>query len=223
MIHQLDYMDEIDENEEYFNLIQEEILLKRKQLQKLINQPTLLGNYYEELIKDTIVKFIPKKFTVATGIISGPKGNSKQLDIIVYDNTASFPLFSANDMIIIRPDYAKLVIEVKSEITTNSQESAIQNLRSAIDVFNSYQDPSCPFQNKMETMIIGFSSDLSLKKSIELCKSSGIGGIYSLSKRDGTIIKGQFSKLFQQISFILEYGHKGVHYKTLLEKDHYIQ
>ena len=63
-----------DEDDDYFDLIQEEILLKRKQLQKLINQPTLLGTYYEELIRDTLVKFITKKVYDRKWNYNWPKG-----------------------------------------------------------------------------------------------------------------------------------------------------
>jgi hypothetical protein len=216
-------MEKTEDSEDYFDLVQEELLLKRKQLQKLIKQSTILGNYYEELVKDILVRSIPKKYSIATGVISGPKGNSNQLDIIIYDNTVSFPLFSANNLIILRPDYAKLIIEVKSEITTDTMKSAIKILRSAIDVFNSYQVPDSPFQGKLETMIVGFSSDLSLIKIKEQCKSQGIGGIFVLSKRNGIQINGQFSELIQSILYTLEYGQRGLHFKELLERDHYIQ
>jgi len=212
-----------DEDDDYFDLIQEEILLKRKQLQKLINQPTLLGTYYEELIRDTLVKFIPKKYTIANGIITGPKGNSKQLDILIYDNTISFPLFAANNMIILRPDYAMLVIEIKSEITTHTIEQAVNTLRSAINVYNSYQDESSPFQTKMPTMIIGFASNRSLPKCKELCKLHGIDEIFFFSKRDGTIVKGEFLLLIQKILYYLEPRHQLLHYREKLKKDGYIQ
>lgn len=122
----------------YYDLIQKEILIKREQLRFLINQPTLLGEYYEGIVREILARFISSKYSIATGIIICGVRRSKQIDIIIFDSLESYPYFFVQNMVIIDPKPVKAIIEVKSEITTNTLKAAVQSLREAIDVYNLY-------------------------------------------------------------------------------------
>lgn len=208
----------------YYNQVQEELLLKRKQLSALLpTKPSILGNYYEEIIRDELKRFIPKKYTITTGAIFYSNLVSRQLDIIFYDNNESFPLFSTNNLILTGPEDVKLVIEVKSALTTSSLDGAIDNLRSAIDVHISSQSNNGPLKSRLYTMIVAFSSDLNQDRVTEKCKSAGISKVIIFSKRNGKINPGQFEILIKEIGWILKYGIRGRTPDQLLKQDNYLQ
>lgn len=74
------------------------------------------GRYKEAILKSTISRFLPKKYSVGTGfVINKKKEISTQIDIIIYDN--AFPvLFSEGDFVVVVADSVKAIIEVKSSI-----------------------------------------------------------------------------------------------------------
>lgn len=81
------------------------------------------GRYKEAILKNAISSFLPKHLSIGTGFIMSNENDqvstSKQLDIIIYDNT--YPLlFSEGDFIITTINNVKGVIEVKSKINHNT-------------------------------------------------------------------------------------------------------
>lgn len=205
--------------ENYFNIVQKEILIKREQLKCLISQSTLLGNYYEEIMREVIFRFVPKKYTITTGMLAYGEESSKQMDIIIYDNTKSYPIFSTERTVVISPTPVQAIIEVKSEITTHSLKDAIENLRSVIDVYILTQHPN--LQSKLFTMIVGFASDLKLSKLKEQVKKEGIDEIIIFSKRDGKLINGQFNNLIMALAHKLKY--QAIYPKELLKESGYLR
>jgi hypothetical protein len=217
-------MTEIYADSVYYNQVQEELLLKRKQLSNLLsNKPSILGNYYEELLRFELKRFIPKKFTIATGAIFYSNRVSRQLDIIFYDNNETFPLFSTNNLILTAPDDVKLVIEVKSALTTTSLKEAIENLRSAIDVQIPSQSEKGPLKLKLHTMIVAFTTDLNLDRLSKKCKSEGIFEVIVFAKRNGEIIPDQFERLITSIGWVLKSGSKARMSDNLLKEDKYLK
>lgn len=88
------------------------------------------GNYKEAVLKEILRRIIPSKYEIGSGFVVSNDGNqnSKQIDILIYDN-ASPILFKSADFIILPSDYVKAVIEVKSNIGNGDQlESALGNL-----------------------------------------------------------------------------------------------
>lgn len=206
--------------ENYFNAVQEEILIKRKQLKCLISQSTILGSYYEEIMRDVISRFVPKRFSLTTGMLAYGEESSKQMDIIIYDNNESYPIFSTERKVVISPTSVRAIIEVKSEITTRSLKKAIENLRSAIDIYSLSKHPS--LQTKLFTMIVGFASDMKLETLNERVEKEGIEGIVIFSKRrDGKMILGQFNKLMMSLAHKLKY--QASYPRELLKESGYLK
>lgn len=94
------------------------------------------GRFKEAVLKNIIKKFLPKNLSIGTGFISNNNGNiSKQLDIIIYDNT--YPLlFSEGDFIITTIHNVKAVIEVKSNITHTTLENVLQQFDNSFPNIN---------------------------------------------------------------------------------------
>jgi len=223
MINKITTMTEKFADSTYYNQVQEELLLKRKQLGALMpNKPSILGNYYEEILKEELRRFIPKKYTIATGAIFYSNLLSKQLDIMIYDSNESFPLFSTNNLILTGPEDVQLVIEVKSALTTSSVNGAIKNLRSAIDVHIPSQSFKGSSKLKLHTIIVAFTSDLNVTRINEKCASKGIFKAIVFSKRNGTIIPNQFEDLIKSIGWILKSGSKSHIPDKLLRDDNYL-
>ena len=96
------------------------------------------GRYKEVILKNVLRRFLPKNLSVGTGFILG-KGDkcSKQLDIIIYDNTIPI-LFSEGDFIVTTASNVKGIIEVKTRIDKkNNLEKAVKQLEDAIKNFYS--------------------------------------------------------------------------------------
>jgi hypothetical protein len=90
-----------------------------------------VGRFKEAILKNVIKRFLPSHISIGTGfIVDSENGDevSRQLDLIIYDNT--YPvLFSEGDFIITTKRNVKAVIEVKSCIRTHE-------LRHVIDHFD---------------------------------------------------------------------------------------
>lgn len=89
------------------------------------------GRYKEAILKNILRKFLPSNISIGTGFIvnaNNPNNISKQIDIIIYDNT--YPvLFSEGDFIITTMKNVKGIVEVKSSIGrgNNTFQSVVQH------------------------------------------------------------------------------------------------
>lgn len=152
----------------YYSSIGESFNYKVNQLSYLIGQNHFasVGSYKENLLRNEILKFLPSGYSIGTGFIAFPKYQeiekgkvvlstepSKQLDIIIYDSRISAPIFKDNDFVVIPPECAVAVIEVKG---FESQQ---------IDPLEIYQD----LLNKWEDYLkIANNLDISLRSPISV-------------------------------------------------------
>ena len=89
------------------------------------------GRYKEAILKNILRKFLPRNISVGTGFIVNTNNQnniSKQIDIIIYDNTHPV-LFSEGDFIITTMKNVKGIVEVKSSIGSgnNTFQSVVQH------------------------------------------------------------------------------------------------
>jgi hypothetical protein len=87
----------------------------------------------EEILKNVLVKILPKRFSVGTGIIINAHGSvSSQTDIVIYDNFYNSPLLSEFGSSIYPAEIVYATIEVKSVLNMKLLEDsmdAIMRLR----------------------------------------------------------------------------------------------
>lgn len=81
------------------------------------------GRYKEEKLKAVLRTRLPNNLSVGTGFVLNQKSHdenvvSKQIDILVYDNTQP-TIFSEGDFVIVTQNSVKALIEVKSKISSN--------------------------------------------------------------------------------------------------------
>lgn len=99
------------------------------------------GRFKEAVLKNVLRKFLPSNLSVGTGFILKAEGesdnenvHSRQLDIIIYDNTKPV-LFSEGDFIITTTSNVRGIVEVKSKITANTFVDVIQQFDNSISDF----------------------------------------------------------------------------------------
>ncbi|MCG2786514.1 MAG: hypothetical protein L6461_15590 [Anaerolineae bacterium] len=100
--------------------------------QNLIHHPGELGTGREEIVRDFLRKYLPKKFDVATGFVFDIHGNtSKQVDVIVYEVSTN-PVFEVSGGKKLFPCESVVCVgEIKSVLTSKQDiQKAFENLRS---------------------------------------------------------------------------------------------
>lgn len=121
------------ENERKFSAaIAGELEALSQRVRFIINHAPTVGTYRENLLQNSLKKHLPERYHVATGFIYGVK---KQIDILIYDRIDYAPIFREADLVIVPPESVRAVIEVKTKITPNNLQSALEllNLTTNVD------------------------------------------------------------------------------------------
>jgi hypothetical protein len=116
----------------YYDGVTQRLQIEIDYLNRLIGHMGERGRANENLLINLIVKFLPKKYSIGSGIIIDKNGNSsKQIDIIVYDSHFHPELFSQGAAAALYPvDVVYMTIEVKSTMTKDDMEKSIENVAS---------------------------------------------------------------------------------------------
>ncbi|MFB4371145.1 MULTISPECIES: DUF6602 domain-containing protein [unclassified Pseudomonas] len=123
----------------------------------IIDHGPTVGTYRENLLKNSLRKHLPERYHVATGFINGL---NKQIDILIYDRIDYAPLFREGDLVIVPQESVRAVIEVKTNLTTDSLHSALGLLHLA----SLFDDKQPPFFKG----IFAFESHLTREKLYEI-------------------------------------------------------
>ena len=117
----------------YHKSITAEIISTNKRVRDLVTHWGEEGKYKEVVFKNILKRFLPNNLEIGTGFIIKPLGRgehveSKQLDIIIYEN--SYPiLFREADFVIMTPEGVRGIIEIKANLLN-------QNIEEIIDTCN---------------------------------------------------------------------------------------
>jgi hypothetical protein len=130
-----------------------ELLALKDRVRHLISHWGEDGRYKEAVLKTVIQRFLPTKFTIATGFVvkqtetRGEHLASSQIDLLIYDN--SFPiLFKENDFVIVTPDAVSAIIEVKANLENQGiSKVAEKSNRIGEFIYKGKADKSKPFFN----------------------------------------------------------------------------
>lgn len=104
------------------------------------------GRYKETILKKVLKTRLPN-LSIGTGFIVNEAQNvSKQIDIIIYDETIHEPFFKEEDFVIVPNNCVKGIIEVKSKIHSSAQlKSILGNFDSSIESVISQEQQSSLF------------------------------------------------------------------------------
>ena len=121
----------------FLTSIIDELIEKSNRVELLINHGGVIGSYREDLLINLIMKYLPSKFSVSSGFI---EGCSRQIDIIVYDSHNYIPLFKENNIVVVRLESVRAIIEVKTTLDQKELDNSIQLLHS----LGRYNQPVIP-------------------------------------------------------------------------------
>lgn len=112
---------------------EQEFLLQRDRLIKLIQHYPTIGQHREELIRAFLEKHLPQKVAVGTGFIYSKNRDSRQCDILIYDHINYPVMFREGSLVVVDPAAVVGVIEIKSKLSRSTLDEAfgiIANVKS---------------------------------------------------------------------------------------------
>jgi hypothetical protein len=85
------------------------------------------GAFREFFLAEIIRPFVPKHFGVGSGVIVDAYGNqSKQSDVVIYDNQLIPPILLSGDRGIFPIDSVLVVVEVKSTLKSSHYKTLVE-------------------------------------------------------------------------------------------------
>lgn len=116
----------------YYDGVTKRLQIEIDLLNRLISHAGEKGRANENVLINLIVKFLPKRYSIGSGIIIDKDGkSSKQIDIIVYDSDFHPELFSQGAATVLYPvDVVYMTIEVKTRMNKDEMEKSIENIAS---------------------------------------------------------------------------------------------
>jgi hypothetical protein len=117
--------------ENYYKGIYDIVQTEVNSINSLFLHQGVKGEGNENVLRDLLIKFLPKRFGIDTGIIIDKDGNpSKQIDIIIYDNYNNPRILGLTSVKMFPVDIVYAVIEVKTQLTKQQSVKAIENIKS---------------------------------------------------------------------------------------------
>ena len=157
---------------QYYKNVQEKVLVQRNIIRSLLKDPQIIGDYYEAIIRDAVRESISQYFAVRRGVILSETGQtSRECDIIVYSAAEFGPLFLSGDIVVVKPEAVRCVIQVKGTINPENLQDAIGNLSS----INS-------LRAGIWKMIVGLKTSIAYESLVKMCAQSRcVNGIFIFS------------------------------------------
>lgn len=116
---------------DYWQLRMEGAANRLKAAQTIIDHTSARGSLAENLLRELIAEFLPRRWAVGTGfILNSDREVSKQVDILVYDVMTTASIYRDGGLVALSPGTAKLAVEVKSHLDGDGIRHALENIRS---------------------------------------------------------------------------------------------
>jgi len=117
--------------EQYYRGITQQLRSEVNFINSLFEHQGVKGSGNEEILRDLLTKFIPKRYGVGTGIVVDKHGHqSRQSDIIIYDTFLYPSLLSLATLHLFPVDIVYATIEVKTTLDSSSSKEALENIAS---------------------------------------------------------------------------------------------
>ncbi len=122
------------------------------------------------------------------GVILSEKGdNSRECDIIVYSASEFGPLFMSEDIVVVKPEAVRCVIQVKGTLNLENLREAISNLSTVNSL-----------RNGIWKMIVGLKTTVPYEGLVNICAQSRcVNGIFAFSttqREEKELISTQMGK-----------------------------
>jgi len=118
--------------DDYWQLRMEGATSRLKAAQQIVSHPGTRGSLAENLLRELIREFLPQRWAVGTGfIMSADRKRSNQVDVLIYDQLTTSPIYRDGELVILSPGAAHVVVEVKSYLNKEEIGKAYNNIWSA--------------------------------------------------------------------------------------------
>lgn len=125
----------------YYDGVTQQIKSEFEFINNCIEHQGEKGNANERILRDLIVKFLPKKFGIGSGIIIDQDGKqAKQSDLIIYDTYLYPMIFGLTSTHLFPIDIVYATIEIKTTLNSEAASKSIANIQS-IKTLNYIKDP----------------------------------------------------------------------------------
>ncbi|KAB0325497.1 hypothetical protein LSO07_18050 [Janthinobacterium sp. PLB04] len=123
--NQSELLNKYTERRRYLATFSEELLVKSRRIDHLIQHTGTVGSYREGLLRSLLRQVVPQQYEVSTGFL---ENCPRQLDIIIWDAHRYGALFRDGDIVVVPSAAVRAVIEVKTTLGTQPLDEALEIL-----------------------------------------------------------------------------------------------
>jgi hypothetical protein len=117
--------------EQYYQGISQQLHAEVHFINTLFQHQGLKGTGNETILRELLIRFIPKRYGVGTGVVIDRSGHqSKQCDIVIYDILQYPSLLNLTPVHLFPIDIVYATIEVKTTLSSEEASNAVANIRS---------------------------------------------------------------------------------------------
>jgi hypothetical protein len=148
----------------YSNRINDKLRAEFGVIEEIVSHAPTVGTFYERLLASNLTEVLPSKWKVGTGFVFDNQSTaiSPQIDILIYDDTELAPFFRSGDLVIIQPQLARAVIEVKKKLRLKDIDDLVEKYLFANTGSESFQNPAFQVLN-----VFSFGATASIEKCYE--------------------------------------------------------
>ena len=115
--------------DDYWQFRMEGVTSRLRAAQQIVSHPGTRGSLAENLLRELIREFLPHRWAVGTGfVIDVERGRSNQVDVLIYDQLTTSPLYRDGDLVILSGGTAHVAVEVKSHLDSQEIPRAYDNI-----------------------------------------------------------------------------------------------
>ena len=116
---------------QYYQSIVQQLRSEVDTINSLFHHQGVKGEGNEAALRELLTKFIPKRYSVGTGVVIDRNGTqSRQCDIVIYDTLLYPSLLTLTNIHFFPVDIVYATIEVKTTLTSGSVKEALENIAS---------------------------------------------------------------------------------------------
>jgi hypothetical protein len=114
----------------YYKGVLDKIKIEIERTSELVDHPGIKGSSNEEVIRDLLIRFLPRRYSVGSGIIYDRAGSvSKQVDLIIYDSFYHPNIYNQGAQPLFPVDIVYCAIEIKTQLDLDNVTKNIQSIK----------------------------------------------------------------------------------------------
>ena len=174
--------------------------------EKLIKHSPSVGSFYEDSLRSLLTEVLPSRLKVGTGFVFDPerRKNSKQIDILVYDDSQEAPMYRSGEFVVIQPHMARSMSEVKKTLVLKDVRELVRST-----LFSNFGTHLSSFHNSSKFLVFSYSSKLKTNKIFDVIVKEIQNKLKSLELEcnDGSIARFPIYSIVLPSFYFLDRSH----------------